>query len=305
MFTIVLFLMTTMIIDPSLEKSKVQQDISHYLPKSGELTEWKPVSAPQKFIGEDLYLLINGGAVIYYEYGFKQVITQEYVNKDGKSINLEIYEMINPSSAYGIYTFKTGEDGKEISVGTDALFVDYYLNFWKGNFLVTLIAVDSEKETIDGLMRIARIVDTKIENEAEKPIMLDLLLKENLKILSTKYLKGNVALSNNYKFDSGNIFGLKEGVIGDYSDFKIFIFKYNDEFECMKWFRNARNHLKNNPRFDDFTDYGDDLSLTDKQGKHIYIGQHQNYILICLRTGETDPRIIIEKLKEEIKKKQF
>lgn len=296
-FTIVSFLMIVLIVNPSSKISKGQQDISYYLPKSGELEEWEPAGSPQKFIGEDLYLLINGGAVIYYEYGFRQVITQEYVNKSGKFINLEIFEMINPASAYGIYTFKTGEDGKEISAGTEALLEDYYLNFWKGNFVVTLTGFDSEKETLNGLLTIANAVDTKIENEGQRPLLPDLLLKENLKTSSIKYLKGNVALFNNYKFDSKNIFGLKEGVIGNYGNFKIFIFKYDDENGSLKWFKNARSHLKDNSGFDDFTDYGDDFSVTDRKGKNIHIKPYQNYILIFLGIRDIDPRIIFEKLK--------
>lgn len=301
MFTIALFLATVQIIDLGSEQSKVQKDISRYLPKSGELEEWGPVGSPQKFVGEDLYELINGGAVIYYEYGFRQVITQEYINKDGKSINLEIYEMTNTASAYGIYSFKISGNGEEIAVGTDALIEDYYLNFWKGNFLVTLTAYDSDQETLNGLLTIAETVDTKIEKEGEKPPLTDLLLKENLKSSGVKYLKGNLALSNNYEFDSKNIFGLKEGVIGDYSNYKIFLFKYDDENESLNWFENARDHLKDSSRFDGFTDYGDDFSMTDRIGNYIYARQDQNYILIFLGTREIDPRIIFEKLEDKIR----
>ena len=64
---------------------------------------------------------------------------------------LEIYKMENPISAFGIYSFKTSSDGEKADIGNDALFEDYYLNFWKGEFLITLVGFDTEKETIDDL----------------------------------------------------------------------------------------------------------------------------------------------------------
>lgn len=300
MFTIVPFLVMGLVITPGSEEPKTKQKISNYLPQSGELEEWEPVGLPQKFVGENLYSLINGGAVIYYEYGFKQITTQEYVNKNEKFINVEIFEMTNPTSAYGIYTFKIGYHGKQIPVGTEALFEDYYLNFWKGNFLVTLTAYDSEKDVLNGLLTVAKAVDTKIEDEGQRPLLTDLLLKENLKPFSIKYLKGYLALSNNYDFDSENIFGLKQGVIGNYGDYKIFIFKYDDKNKCLKWFENARNHLKKNPQFDDFSDYENDFSMIDRNGEYIYIRHYQNYIFIYLGTRETDPSIIFEKIQDKI-----
>ncbi len=305
MYMIALFLVLVIAVEPGQEYMPTQHDISFYLPTSDEIGDCEPVRVPQKYVGEDLYLYINGGAVIYYEYGFRQVVTQEYRANSGKVINLEIFEMENPASAFGIYTFKTGDDGKEIPVGSEALLEDYYLNFWKGNFVVTLTAVDSEKETIDLLMRIADIVDTKIKSEAEKPKILDLLLKENLKMSSIKYLEGNLALSNNYEFDSENIFGLKEGIIGEYGDFKVFIFRYNNEDESIRWFGNARNHLKDSSRFDYFTGYAEDFSLIDREGKQVYIRPHRNYLLIILGAKENDSRIILEKLEKKIKSIQF
>jgi len=301
MFTVALFLATLQIIDPVSEQERIQEDISVYLPQSEELKEWEPVGSARKFVGEDLYDLINGGAVIYYEYGFKQVITQEYAIKNGSSVNLEIYEMKNAASAYGIYSFKTGDEGEKMDVGSDALLEDYYMNFWKGNFLVTLTAYDSDKETLNGLLTIAATVAARIKKEGQRPLLVDVLPKENLESLNVKYIRGNLALSNNYEFDANGIFGVKEGVIGDYGNYRIFLFKYDNEGECLKWFESARDDLKDSSRFDGFTDYGDDFSMTDRVGNHVYGRRDLNYILIFMGAKEIDPKIILEELKGSLR----
>lgn len=278
-----------------------QADISTYLPTRGEINTWQPGGSPEKAVGEDLFVLINGGAEIYHEYGFKQVIMQSYEKEHEKSINLEIYEMTNSASAFGIYSFKTSHRGKALPLGDKALLEDYYLNFWKGNFLVTITGFDSEPETIDGLITIAKAVDSKIKSKGELPFMAHLLPGENLIKSSIKYLKGNLALFNSYDFGAGGIFGLKEGVIGDYIKYKIFIFKYDDKSESEKWFKNATNHFKSNAKFafDDLPARSDEFVLT-KDADSIFMKLYQNYIIIAVGKFSTESNDAIEKAVAKI-----
>ena len=50
------------------------------LPQAGDAGSWKPEDEPQHVEGEDLFLLINGGAEIYHEYGFTQAAVQSYID---------------------------------------------------------------------------------------------------------------------------------------------------------------------------------------------------------------------------------
>jgi hypothetical protein len=113
----------------------VQDDLRALLPAGGDARGWVKDGDPQEFVGEDLYTYINGGAEIYQEYGFRRVVVQDYENAAGKSVSLEIFEMETPAAAFGIFTFKRSGQGKSIAVGAEL--EDYYLNFWKGRFLVT------------------------------------------------------------------------------------------------------------------------------------------------------------------------
>ncbi len=162
--TIVLFAITALAFICCSEKPDCKKDILFCLPESAVLKIWKPINSPQKYIGEDLYLYMNGGAVTYQSYGFKQLISQEYISQNNKTVNLEIFEMESRSGAYGMYSFKAGKNGKKIAFGNEGLLEDYYLNFWKGKYLVTLTGFDSDKETIDGLITIAKAVDDKIDS---------------------------------------------------------------------------------------------------------------------------------------------
>ena len=288
------------IITPGISISSTDNSILKYLPESNRLQNWKASDSPEIFHGKDLFLLINGGAEIYYEYGFKSVVAQDYSNQNDKIINLEIYEMIDDASAYGIYTFKTGNSGKSIDIGKEALLEDYYLNFWKGNFVVTLVGFDTDEATLKGIQDIAIAIDNKIIEKGAVPDLTKFLPRTNLDKLNIKYLRGNLALYNNYVFDSQNIFGLKEGILCDYKNHTLFIFSYKNENESSEWFKNAGNHIKLLSRFKNFQQQQNKYHFTDKDNNKIITELYQKYIIILISKNDIEAEELIKNIKFRI-----
>ena len=68
------------------------------------MDSWEPYDELMRYGADNLYDFINGGAEVYVEYGFAQVITQEYVKGDD-SIIFTIYEMGSPEAAFGIFSY--------------------------------------------------------------------------------------------------------------------------------------------------------------------------------------------------------
>ena len=266
-----------------------REGILVYLPEKSDLGEWKEMGDPQTAVGEDLFLLINGGAEIYYEYGFKQAVIQSYTGTDDKSINLEMYEMEDPESAYGVYSFKSSGAGEKVDLGQGGMLEDYYLNFWKGNFLVTLIGFDTDEETRAGLMMMAKAIEARISGGGEIPQLSKLFDEANRVV----YLEGNLGLFNTYEFHTQNIFGLRKGVIGEYDDYRLFVFPYADENECGEWFGNARDQVKENPRFKNFKKRKNGFSVKDEQDQMVTAISHKNAIFICLGSPYSDAVTIL------------
>jgi len=267
-------------------------DVLHYLPVKEDLAGWSPLGDPQVADGEDLYLLINGAAELYMEYGFEQAVFQSYGNENEGTINLEIYKMSDSHAAYGMYTFRTSPGGNAISIGNDASLEDYYLNFWKGRLFVTVIGFNTEEETINGIKTVAEAVAARIEEEGQAPRLAGLLPAEGLE--GVKYLRGNLALFNNYEFDKANIFGVYEGVIGLYGDHRILLFSYGDETESGIWLLNGIEKLESNPRFHDFTRVGNKYTVIDKNGDHMRIEACRSYLIIVLGSEEKTEDIVLE-----------
>jgi hypothetical protein len=301
-FTLLILLTAGVVGLQGCSKAEDGQDpFLSYLPQAGEVGAWKPEYEPQHVEGEDLFSLINGGAEIYHEYGFKQAVVQSYVDENERSLNLEIYEMSDPHAAYGIYTFKKGDKGRDLDVGDAASQQDYYLNAWKGNFLVTVVGFDSEKETIDGLRILADAVAGRITLQGQKPPLLDLLPKQGLDPSSIKYLKGNLALFNNHEFATGNIFSVREGLAAKVGDDEVFLFVYGSENEAAKQLASAWEALSQGVRYRDVVASDEAHTAVDNEENRLAATTVDRYILLAVGTS---PESTLDVLVDSVNSQQ-
>jgi hypothetical protein len=144
------------------EKPRPKESLLRLMPLDSDLKEWKLDGDPQTAEGIGLFELINGGAEEYIKEGFRRAVMATYRNNGGKRINLDIYEMLSPESAKRIYRKKAGDKGEAVSVGEEAAMEEYYLNFRKGAYQVTLSGYDTQRETLELLLRMARLVAERI-----------------------------------------------------------------------------------------------------------------------------------------------
>ena len=132
------------------------------LPLESDLEGWTLDGEPQTAEGMALFELINGGAEEYVKQGFRRAILATYRNHEGKRINVDIYEMLSSESAKRIFRKKAGDKGTKVPVGDEAALEDYYLNFRKGPYQVTLSGYDTQKETLEGILLMGRLVAERL-----------------------------------------------------------------------------------------------------------------------------------------------
>jgi hypothetical protein len=277
-------------------------ELTDLLPQVGEVDDWAPDGKAQYAAGEDLFLLINGGAEIYHEYGFDRCALQTYASDDGRSINVEIYKMIGPQAAYGIFSFKRSNNGIPVEIGHDGSNESYYIIFWRGKFLVTVIALD-DWDGVDGdIRRMAGAFDAKINSQAKRPRIISFLPEDDLQANGITYLRGNLALFNYYLFAHDDIFGLKEGVIGEYEDHTLFVFQYDNPEESAGWYKSAKNHLTNSSRFDNFVDGRGQFEIRDGNQQRLTIKHFSNWIFIVMADKKINTTSIFDSVKTSIKR---
>ncbi len=255
-----------------------------YLLSGQEAGEWKTDGPPQEFKGEDLYLYIDGGAEIYREYGFAEVLVQEYKDREGTRLSLEIFRMTSPESAYGMYTFKRSPRGAPVSIGAEGQLDGYYLNFWQGDFLATITGQDESPATRRGLLEIARAVAGKIRGPSAAALFVSELPQSGLIKTSVRYFKGYLGFMNNYPFLGHEAFGFQEGVRGDYSSgAALFILRYPNEESLQQGFPAVENALKNDPKSRGFkSGKGLSFQVNDNRGKLLSLLAVRNLLLLCI-----------------------
>jgi hypothetical protein len=286
-------------------ESSEASEIIRYIPAADEVPGFSATSEPEVVQGDDLFLLINGGAEVYHEYGFKQAAAVGFRHKAVKSLqfNLEIYEMNSPEAAYGVYSFKTGDNGTVLKVGNDGLLEDYYINFWKGNILVTITGFDSKKETVDAIITAARVIDARITSSGMKPSLVNVLPTGEgfpLKPNGTVYIKGMLALFNHFSFESKDIFKVKRGVIGIYEGFKLLVLEYESEAQSKNQMEIARSYIKKNPKFTfpslETGQPDGAFWMRDGKGKHHYFALIGKYIILYRGAPPRQPKKFFQKI---------
>lgn len=278
------------------------ESLAQYLPP-GDIDGWKRKYSPEEYVGEDLYLYINGGAEIYHEFGFQRILVQDYESEHEKSISLEIYEMTDSESAFGIYTFKRGDSGQVLSIGNGGSLEDYYLNFWKGRFLVTITGFGSDDETITGLKTIAQSVNNLLPDSGKLPDLVNLLPEFGLEKEEIKYFKGHLALFNNYPFLQEDVFSLTRGVRGNYAQgFSLFILEYPAEQVCRKIYQEAAQSFKHSDRYRDFDMAGkQNFVVSAPEGERLAVEYYRNYILIVFGDlSSEDKNNVLDRFKAKI-----
>ncbi len=276
------------------------QTVRDLVPGEGQIIGWEPVGEPEYAEGQDLYLLIDGGAEIFHEYGFAAAAFQIFGSAKGDIINLEIYEMADTAAAYGIYTFRSGSPGKRVDLGCQAVLASYYLNFWSSRYVISVVGMDSSKDIIDGIMAFGGYFDRQLPCSGGPYELTRCLPEKDLRINRVKYIEGNIGLFNQYLFDRKNIFGVRIGVSGTYTNHMLLIFEYDSEPEAERWLITAKRHLLNNAMFEEFKKTGVHLSFLDAEGKYVLAECHHKWIIVVIGVPATSYEHIFNEVEDRL-----
>ena len=159
--------------------------------------------------GKKLFDYMDGGAELYYEYGFEQGCVQRYKAKQGE-VTAEIYQMDTSAHAYGVYTFDT--QGEHPSIGQDATYARGLLSFWKGRYCVR--AFSENEKFKDILLALGQAIAKKIPQEGERPAILAFLPPQWVVEDSLLYFRGQIALNNSYFLSHQDVLFLSKGAEG-------------------------------------------------------------------------------------------
>jgi hypothetical protein len=264
------------------------QELRALLPANDQAGAWTRDGDLQEFTGEDLYLYIDGGAAIYQEYGFAGMISQDYKTQGGKGLSLEIFHMATPEGAYGMFTFKRSAGGKPLQVGAEGQLEEYYVNFWKGPFLVTVTGFEKDEQVRQQLVPLAQAVARKIADDAARPpALVAKLPRSGLRVGSVRYFRGYLGFMNHYPSTAAEDFQVREGVCGEYAPgVALFILAYSGSEEAQARLAAVEKALGRGTASARAGASPDgSFSVIDGKRNKITLRAVGGYVLICVEDG--------------------
>lgn len=185
------------------------RDIRDLLPSPDVARPWTQSGEPLVYEGDDLYRFIDGGADLYFEYGFVRALSADYEGQGG-SFGCTIYEMADPEAAFGIFSYSRSRGDRRVSIGAAGFEADARLAFWQDRYFITLERFSAGKDTPAPLAPFAAAISRTIGRHAAPPPILGRLPQRSLIEASEKLLAGRLAVESLLYLDGADVFQLEK-----------------------------------------------------------------------------------------------
>jgi len=266
--------------------SSAPLDLTSLLPRDGEAPGWTRKGESLGYRGEDLFTYIDGGADIYNEYGFRQIVVQDYEDASHKTVTLEVFEMADAAAAFGMFTFKTSARGSDVELGQGGRLEDYYLNFWAGPVLVTVTGFDESPGSVGGVRSIAEAADRKLKARGERPAHAAAFPPEWAARGGLKYLRGPLGLRNQHPVFARQAIRFHEGVAGWPADgILAVVLKAQTASETRSAFADAEKVFSSSPPFSGYRSRDARFEARDSRGHFVQGRLLDGYLALLVTKG--------------------
>lgn len=243
------------------------------------------VGEPEYFIGDDLFSLINGGADLYHEYGFREVVTAKYGFTAGDTVKAEVYDMGSPEGAWGIYSMTETSKARPFSAGVAGRQGEGFVQFIKGSYMVYIYHQGADAFDLQYL---SGCLSAGMAGSYPQPSLMQVL--ESLEGEKDKivYFKGNLGLSSVYSFHYKDVFGYAEGAAAAFPTYMVILLAYDDENACIEGFNQARDFFMNSSKYHGQMSHRGSFHMKDRKERQIDCLYEGSFLMIFIREGEMD-----------------
>lgn len=168
-------------------------EITDLLPR-GALPGWTRVERPVAYGPDTLYEYIDGAARMYNAFGFTRLAHARYAPEgaEGSPVTLDIYDMGDALSAYGIYTNTRPPEAEPRAWGAEGYLLDRVAAAWRGAIYVHAEAGAADPISVAMLERLVAGVAAAASGVASPPDMVTLLPRDGLLRNSDRYVANDL-----------------------------------------------------------------------------------------------------------------
>jgi hypothetical protein len=194
---------------------KGDMELSALVP--GSIGDWTPQGDDATYDRDTIFEYMNGAGEVYLSFAYTRMFVRRFTNPAQDELTVEVYDMGNPSDAYGIFSRARAE--ADVGIGQGSEYRSGYLNFWKDRFFVTAYTWTETDETRSALLEIGRMIAEGIPDESDPPLLLTSLPADDLAPHTVRYFHLYTDLNKHYFVADQNILDLDattEAVIANY-----------------------------------------------------------------------------------------
>lgn len=226
------------------------QNLNDYLPDS--LQGWDLAIDDRKYSPETLYDYIDGGAELYLSYGMKEVICRIYKNEKQEEIRVEVFDMVKPEDAFGVFSHTRDKDEKLYGQGSQ--YFTGTLIFWKDHYYVSITANDENEVIRESIHSLALQIDKKISTTGNLPDIINMLPLEGLQQDAYIFFHHYIWLNSHYYIADDNFLAIDENtqaVLAGYGDKEnrvhLLLINYPDALKAEQAHQNFIERFLDNP----------------------------------------------------------
>ncbi|UCC45396.1 MAG: hypothetical protein JSU65_05615 [Candidatus Zixiibacteriota bacterium] len=261
--------------DGDMKRQSSVSPMQQFAPESVE--GWALQDTVAVYDRETIFDYINGAGEVYLSYDFRELAVFQYARPDRPPITLEIFDMSEPSEAYGIFSHAREDEREGIGNGYEAS--GGLLCFWQSQYFVCVQAGGGSSDEQAAMRTIAGAVASQLPPGGEKPGLLDLLPTEGMTAYSSRYFHGHPSLNYHYYVSERNILGLSRntnGALARYEPGSVFLvcIEYPSEAEASEARESFRDAY--------LPDAGESGMAQTENGKWTAISLKNKYLVIVL-----------------------
>jgi len=164
------------------------------LPQAVHAHPWAPSGDPVRYTPANLEENIDGAARPYLEYGMTQLIHATYAHKAApqRQIDVDVYEMVSPTAAYGIYSIQRPAEAETVRLGGEGFWSDGLLCFVKSRLFVAIQTPGEGPRDMASAMLIGCYIDDHVSLSADLPTMIAAMPERDHVKHSVKFQAANM-----------------------------------------------------------------------------------------------------------------
>jgi len=265
-----------------------------------EIGSWRVVGAAEKHAGPGLYTYMNGGAELYLEHSFEELMVRFY-ERGNDQISVELYRM--KESGYGVFTLLRSENGEPVAMGDAGFRSGYYVIFSSGKFFCAVTAQSEFTDAAQAAVEIGKTVAALLPPADSASKKIEPLPERDRLLNSDKIIAGPVGLRNVSDALAGLFSGFAEGAAARYGRDKegsvlAGFMRWRSAAQARAAFKQATQRASKEKDFEAKAANGE-LSFRDFEGKSGLAVVSGSQVLFAIGPEPTRARELITQLQEK------